>query len=61
MNCEYCHSKIFEDDRTCPQCGAPNESFIPVKQKAICFGELCRQIENYDSSILEDHLVYWNS
>ena len=28
MNCQYCHSKIFEEDRTCPQCGAPNENNI---------------------------------
>jgi len=28
MNCAYCHSKIFEDDRTCPRCGAPNENNI---------------------------------
>ena len=25
MNCEYCQSRIFENDRTCPRYGAPNK------------------------------------
>jgi hypothetical protein len=26
--CQYCYSKIFENDRTCPQCGAPTMNYI---------------------------------
>jgi len=43
MNCAHCLSKIFESDRCCPQCGAPNDGF-PLKKE--CFGDLMRQIEN---------------
>lgn len=23
MNCEYCKTRLFQDDRSCPTCGAP--------------------------------------
>jgi uncharacterized protein YraI len=28
MNCSYCESKLFEDDRCCPKCGAPSNNKI---------------------------------
>ncbi len=28
MFCSHCESRIFETDRTCPQCGAPNNVHI---------------------------------
>ena len=31
MNCQYCGSKLFESDRTCPQCGAPNIRQVEIK------------------------------
>ena len=43
MNCCYCLSTIFESDRTCPQCGSPNNN-EPLKKE--CFGNVMRQIEN---------------
>jgi len=45
MNCQYCRSKIFENDRVCPQCGAPNERSIVEKQKFITYGSLIKDIE----------------
>jgi len=32
--CDYCHSKIFEKDRSCPHCGAPTKSAIVVKENS---------------------------
>jgi len=43
MHCAYCLSTIFESDRTCPQCGSPNNN-EPLKKE--CFGNVMRQIEN---------------
>jgi hypothetical protein len=28
MYCQYCKSKIFEEDRVCNRCGAPTKDFI---------------------------------
>lgn len=28
MYCQYCKSKIFEEDRVCDRCGAPTKDFI---------------------------------
>jgi len=33
MYCSWCHSKIFENDRTCPQCGGPTFQAIDEKFK----------------------------
>lgn len=32
--CSYCNSKIFDDDRTCPQCGAPTKNHLSKESKA---------------------------
>lgn len=29
--CSYCSSKIFDNDRVCPQCGAPTKNYIVIK------------------------------
>jgi predicted amidophosphoribosyltransferase len=58
MNCDHCQSKIFESDRTCPQCGAPNNNII---QKKECFGEVMCQIENGMVEVrrgIDDQLLY---
>lgn len=31
--CSYCSSKIFDSDRTCPQCGAPTKNPIIQEKK----------------------------
>jgi hypothetical protein len=28
MNCEYCKTKVREDDMRCPACGAPNQKTV---------------------------------
>lgn len=33
MFCSYCNSKIFDSDRTCPQCGAPTKNPIYQEKK----------------------------
>ena len=56
MNCEYCKSKIFETDRVCDRCGAPN--IISTKEAMVSSGTTNRvlfggiknqQIYNYIS------------
>jgi len=44
MNCSYCQSKIFEKDRVCSRCGAPNTQ----DNKMInTFGGLMIVLESY--------------
>jgi hypothetical protein len=31
MFCSHCESRIFDTDRTCPQCGAPTRNYIKVE------------------------------
>jgi hypothetical protein len=33
MFCSYCESRIFDTDRTCPQCGAPTKNYIKVEKE----------------------------
>jgi hypothetical protein len=35
MYCSYCESQIFEEDRTCSQCGAPTKNFFVSLVKEI--------------------------
>jgi predicted amidophosphoribosyltransferase len=37
MNCQFCSNKIFETDRYCPSCGAPNKENNFNCQKNINF------------------------
>jgi predicted amidophosphoribosyltransferase len=58
MNCQYCGSKIFEDDRTCERCGAPNLSVKFVEKDT--FGEWMQMIEMFspeDYSYSENTIV----
>lgn len=43
MNCEYCQSKIFNEDRVCQRCGAPN---IRKNKRDYTFGEIMMKIES---------------
>lgn len=43
MNCEYCGSRIFESDRVCDRCGAPNKNHFEKRQET--YGEYFREIE----------------
>lgn len=33
MFCSYCDSKLFEEDRVCPQCGAGTKNSYPNKEE----------------------------
>jgi len=33
MFCSHCESRIFDTDRTCPQCGAPTRNYIKVERE----------------------------
>lgn len=43
MNCEYCGSRVFETDRVCDRCGAPNKNHFEKKQET--YGEYFREVE----------------
>lgn len=51
MNCEYCGSRIFDSDRVCDRCGAPNKivsNSVGVRAGSInkdIFGDLIRAAE----------------
>jgi hypothetical protein len=53
MNCSYCNSKIFETDKTCSRCGAPNITNFNVgdndnDEGSKTFGQFIAEIERYD-------------
>lgn len=57
MNCSWCQSKIFDSDRVCPMCGAPN---IQIKNEIDTFGKLMMHIESdtYVGGCRENKLLF---
>lgn len=45
MQCEYCSSRIFETDRVCPRCGAPNITHFETLKPGDPFGLWIKDIE----------------
>ena len=43
-NCQYCNSRIFDDDRNCPSCGAPILNNKKTKEDKT-FREIFKEIE----------------
>jgi hypothetical protein len=57
MNCEYCQSKVFETDRNCPQCGAPNVSYqIEENQDTYSFSMFIHNLENQPQNSYFDRI-----
>lgn len=48
MNCKYCDTKLFENDRKCPSCGAPIKQSLDRKENT--FGQFIKKIENNNPS-----------
>jgi len=46
MQCAYCSSRIFETDRVCPRCGAPNIILFTRPEKEDSYGMWLRDIES---------------
>jgi len=58
MNCQYCHNKIFEKDRFCPSCGAPNY-FIEEDVETSSYGAFINMLEQTEIPSLYSEKQYF--
>lgn len=67
MNCEYCGSRIFDSDRVCDRCGAPNIGAykIPDRAYGVYGGVGNQQMVRYTSAsvmnVYDDFVNHWNT
>jgi ribosomal protein L37E len=59
MNCEYCGSQIFENDRTCTRCGAPFYRNVSEKKHNIYITSNVRGNVNNPLSYTYTHQMFW--
>lgn len=45
--CKYCGSTITTADEQCPNCGAPNENYVPESEKRIFLPETIEELKEY--------------
>lgn len=63
MNCEYCGSRVFEADRVCDRCGAPNIK-TSKKEESVHYGignkqATCRVTSGSTMSVHDGFIGYW--
>lgn len=47
QKCPFCGAVMRSDERTCPQCGAANEQFVPVTEKTIFLPKTIEELKEY--------------
>lgn len=45
--CPFCGSAVKSDERTCPQCGAANEQYVPVTEKTVFLPKTIEELKEY--------------